>query len=298
MSTYYQEINSAIIDWRDISDKIEKDSLFYNYLLNNRVASYYCKSLSKRSNDIEKSIVKAWDERNELFYKTIAELDRVCKENSIDYLLYKTHKYFDEVIWGDVDIIVKENDFDLFLKIFQKEWWDCEEDEKRKWKCEKEGYIVIEPHVNISWNWNTFFESKFLWEWSKVISINGSEYQKTNEIFESLSIYLKIIYEPEYLDLYDYLVLLKNKVAIVKFQTILKWHNQKLVNTLDEKINSIENSNFFPYFFSSVFIFKCNLINFKKVWYFNRRMFIHNFYWNLRYKKNCKLPYLTKYIEL
>jgi argonaute-like protein implicated in RNA metabolism and viral defense len=53
-----------------------------------------------------------------MFLKTLIELDRICKEQNIDYLLYKTHKYFDEVIGGDIDIIVKDEDFDRFLRVF------------------------------------------------------------------------------------------------------------------------------------------------------------------------------------
>lgn len=298
MKKYYQEINTAILKWRDISSDIVKDNDFYNYLLNNRVASYYCKNLSKIQNKTEKAIITAWNNRNEIFYKTLRELDKICKEHNIDYLLYKTHKYFGEVIGGDIDIIVKDEDFDKFLKLFSSLGWDCEEDEKRKWKCEKDGFIVIEPHVNISWNGNTFFESSKLWKEIEEVVIEWNKYKKTNKSFESISIYLKIMYEPEYLDMYDYLVLKNNWVNIIEFESILKWHNQKLLKRLNKKINWINNDNMFPYFFSSIFILECNIWNLVKIWYFNRRMFIHNLYWKIRYKKNRKLPYLTKYIKL
>lgn len=298
MKNYYHKINSAILEWRDISKDIIKDKKFYNYLLNNRVASYYSKNLSKQSNEIEKNIIKAGEERNSIFYKTLEELDRVCKKNNIEYLLYKTYKYFDEVIWGDIDIIVKDADFDRFLQVFSDEWWNCIEDEKRKWKCEKDGLIVIEPHVNISWNGNIFFESIQLWKNYEEVTIKWNNYLKTSNMFESLSIYLKIMYEPEYLDLYDYLVLRLNETEINRYERILEWFNYKFVCNLYKNINKIKADTMFPYFFSSIFIFKCNLINLLQIWYFNKRMFIHNMYWKIRYKKNSKLPYLTKYIKL
>jgi hypothetical protein len=293
MSTYYTEINSAIIDWRDVSSDIFKDTTFYNYLLNNRVASYYCKNLSQTSNETEKAIISAGEERNSIFYKTLKELDKVCKLHNISYLLYKTHKYFDEVIGWDIDIIVKDEDFDRFLEVFSSLWWNCEEDEKRKWKCEKLWYIVIEPHVNISWNWLTFIHKDEMWNNTKDIVINWKIYNKTSLEIEKLSIYFKIIYWPEYLDLYDLKILNLKSLDLINID--LLWF--KKIKNRFWNIHNIKRQ-YFPIFPGSFEVLVYNLSFLIKHKQFNKMMFIHNFYWKNRYKVNWKLPFLTKYIKL
>lgn len=293
MKNYYHEINTAIIAWRDIWSNIVKDNNFYNYLLNNRVASYYCKNLSKIPNETEKSIITAWNTRNQIFYKTLSELDKICKDHNIDYLLYKTHKYFDEVIGGDIDIIIKDKDFDRFLEVFSSLWWDCVEDEKRKWKCEKNGFIVIEPHENISWNWLTFINKNELWNNLEIVDINWASYKKTSLEIEKLSIYFKILYWPEYLDLYDAKILNLESENLIKID--VNW-----IDTLKNRFLKIEkfSSSAFPIFPNSIEVFIYNLIFLLKYKQFNKMMFIHNFYWKNRYKINWKLPFLTKYIRI
>lgn len=296
MNLYHQKIFTAVMENRAVDSSIIRDKKFYNYLLRNRVAYFYAQALSNKSNDFEKQIIKAGNKRNSLFYKTLEYLDDFCKKYNISYLLYKTYKHFWEVIGGDIDIIVSEKDFSLLMDWLSDVGWDCIEDEPWKWKCQKKWYITIEPHINISWNGNTFFSPHILFENIEEKCINHRQYRLVNIQYEILSIYLKILYEPEYLDLYDYKVLnefWKN----YDFSNIVDKHNVHYISWLKKKIETIQTDCIFPYFFSSSKIFIVNLVNFYITWFFNKRMFIHNFYWKCRYVYNGKLPYLTSYIE-
>ncbi len=294
----YKTINYAIINDIEVPYNFVKDKNFYNYLLNNRIAYHYCKNISKKPNEIEKRILIAGGKRNAVFLRTLKELDQICRVHDIPYLLYKTYKYFDEIIGWDIDIIIKQKDFSRFLEIFRQKWWSAFEDEPWKWKCQKNGCMVIEPHINISWNWNSFFDAKELWVDIKSVVLWWDSYYMTHEKFEVLSIYFKMVYWPEYVDLYDYKVLKLFQKWNYYFDNMIEWYNKKLLRALFWKINSIDKKYKFPYFFCSLFILKWNIIHFIKTKYFNRTMFIHNAYWKCRYRIMWKLPYLTKYINL
>lgn len=296
MSLYHNKIFNAIIENKAVDKSIKKDRKFYNYLLKNRVAYFYAKFLSDEGNDFEKQIIDYWERRNNLFYKTLEYLNSFCENHNISYVLYKTYKHFWEIIGGDIDIIIKEEDFSFFMKELRKKWWYCIEDEPWKWKCIKKWFITIEPHINISWNGNTFLSPHILFENTEEKYINNKKYNLVNIKYEILSIYLKILYEPEYLDLYDYKIL-KEFWKNYDFNNIVDSHNINHITWLNKKILSIKTNHVFPYFFSSIKIFNVNLINLYYTGFFNKRMFIHNFYWKYRYIYNWKLPYLTSYIE-
>jgi hypothetical protein len=300
----YWKINNAILAWKDIDESVVKDKAFYNYLLNNRVAYYYCSQLSNKTNKVETKILEAWAERNEIFYKTMETLELICDKYDIEYLLYKTYKYYNEIIWGDIDIIVHENDFHEFLSVFSREWRKCEEDEVGKWKCEKEWYITIEPHVNISWN-NIVIPSNNLRVDTTSITIWTSSFNTLNNSFELLSICLKVVVSPEYVDLYDLLIVdmiynrydqkidfnhLENKKINEMVKHIFYYRIHPLT------INSPHFFSKFPYFLSTFDILKFNFKIYLELWVINKYMFIHNFYRKRRYAFFNKLPYLTKYI--
>jgi hypothetical protein len=290
----YKIINESIIKWVDVPSNIIKDNDFYNYLLDNRVAYYYCSQISTSKNSVEEKIIKAWDNRNAIFYKSLEKLDELCKKNNIEFLLYKTYKYYWEVIWWDIDIIVKKEDFYKILEVFDKEWWYTEEDEPWKWKCEKEWYITIEPHVTISWNWNNIISKDELWKNPTLVEVNGKTYKDVGLDKELLSIYMKVLYEPSYLDLYDFLLIHNQNIW---FEQIKKY----ITNSEERYMKKINNFNIywkFPLFLNSIDILSINLLNYFNRKFFNKRMFIHNIYWKNRYKINSKLPYLTKYINL
>ena len=107
----YEEINSAIMEDRDINySLVEKTEEFYQYLFNNKVAYFYANNLSTVSNETEKWIISKGKELNEKYYKTIKEIKRICDKHNIEWVLYKTHKYIDEVVDGDIDLFVKKED--------------------------------------------------------------------------------------------------------------------------------------------------------------------------------------------
>lgn len=287
----FLSIHNALISGEDLPPTFEKNIEFYEYLLNNRVAYFYVSQISQHSNSIEKQIFEAGKKRNSIFYNTLLELKNICEKYGIEFMLYKTYKYFWEVIWGDIDIIIKKSDFYSLLDLLRSHGWNSIEDEPGKWKCTKDGYITIEPHISISWNGNVLFDSEKLWEHKILIDVQGITCFSLSLELEQLSIILKILYGPEYLDFYDYLVLHKSSIDIKQHLTSYEAkYYAMLINTpLDVQ---------YPFFLSSWSIFYINFIRFLATWYCNKRMFIHNIYWKIRYILFKKLPYLTRYVVL
>ncbi len=296
----YKTINECIVNWLDFPPKIKKSEKLYKYMINNRVAYFYSKSISKNNTKIEKEIIKMWDKRNCMLHKTLDEMVKICKKYNIEFLLYKTYKFIDEVIWWDIDIIVKKNDFNKFLDVFEKEWWECEEDEKLKWKCDKKWYLTIEPHVSVSWLGRQYLEEHHLWENPINVNIDWKKYNNVNMNIEIISIYAKILFEPEYLDLYDYIIIKREHKIWYKILSNLidntwLWSLKYLIIKFKDK--KILNRKL-PFFINSFVLFYLNLFFFFKTWKVNSRVFIHNFYWKRRYKFKNILPFLTKYIKI
>lgn len=138
------------------------------------------------------------------------------------------------MIGGDIDVVVSEKDFSLLMHWLSDEGWGCVEDEPWKWKCRKNWYITIEPHTNISWNGNTFFSPYRLFQNTEEKYIHGRQYRSVHTQYEILSIYLKILYEPEYLDLYDYKVLREFWEGF-EFDQVVDVHNAYYIKWLQKK---------------------------------------------------------------
>jgi hypothetical protein len=201
----YSEINQAILEGRDINPaKVKKNGEFYRYLLNNRIAYYYAKELSKTPNDSEQALIRESDAINEKYLRTLRHLVSLCKRNGFEFLLYKTWKVVPEVNDGDIDIIVKREDFLKMLEAYKDEGFYAVEDEPGKGKCEKEGYSVVEPHISVSWRGGEAVNEKEIWDLAPVpVAINGMEIRLAPNNIELLALFAKVLYEPAYLDLYS-----------------------------------------------------------------------------------------------
>lgn len=199
----YKEINEAILEGRDVNiDLVKKDASFYKYLLNNRVAFYYSRNLSTNSTAYEKAIIKRGLEFNNKYYETLSFIVKTCEENKLDYMLFKTHRYIDEAVDGDIDLLVKPDDFNRFMEVFESAGFACEEDEPQKGKCVKKGFLDIEPHVNISWRSNTFLNSKSLWDDSVTKSFRDIKVRCCTPKIELFAAAGELYYSPEYIDLH------------------------------------------------------------------------------------------------
>lgn len=286
----YFEINTAILEGRDVDEsKVEKNESFYKYLLNNRVAYYYSKVLSKRSTDIEKQIIKTGNAYNKKYLKTVKLLDGVCGENNIEYMIFKTHRYIEEPVDGDIDVLVKEQDFDRFLKVFDELGFDTEVDEPGKGKASKSGYTDIEPHINISWRTNKFVEGNELWAYKRTIHEGDIKTFSVAPIIDLVSAAGELYYSPEYMDLH------RLKTVYVLKNPIEKINDNDLQNiaasyvNLSRHISKLYLGRNLPYFVNT---FALISKVYKKVDTLQLiEIAIKNTYWLLRYRLVKKLPF-------
>lgn len=208
----YESINTAILNSRDVPESLTHDKKFYDYLLDNNVAYYYCKYLSKKKTPMDEKIISAGEILNNKFVKTLKLLNKITKENNIKYLLFKTYKYIPEIVDGDIDIFIQKKNFHKFLEIFKKNGFRYFENEIEKAICEKEGYCKIEPRVNAAFHEIVIIDEQKIWNNKEQIKINGLEILKVSKEIDLLYLLFSILYGPNYLKLYLLLVYKKNNV--------------------------------------------------------------------------------------
>lgn len=245
----YLNINKSILEGKNFTKGVNKDIAFYKYLLDNGVAYFFSKRISNTKNRYEKEIIKKGDYLNNKYIKTLKVIDQISKENKIPYLLFKTYKYIDEVVDGDIDLFVKNKDFNKFMNLMINAGFDSFETEKNKGVCTKKGYCKIEPRINISFHGYLIIDEKMIWKKTEIVKVNKINVRKVlNEI--DLSYYLlNILYGPNYLRLYSY-VLFKD-LNLNSFNHYLKKRNYKDIELVYKKlIKQSEINNRFPLFLS------------------------------------------------
>lgn len=205
----YKIINTAILTSRDVPKSVTRDDKFYNYLLNNSVAYYYCAHLSKEKSIMDKKIIAAGNILNSKFIKTLKIINKICKKNKMKFLLFKTYKYFPEAVDNDIDLFIKKKDFYNFMKVLEKEAFKCFENEPLKGICLRENFCKIEPRVHSSSRGQIFLNEKKIWENVEPVNVGGMKVFKTTKEIDLFHLLLSILYNPNYLKLY-LLLLYKN----------------------------------------------------------------------------------------
>lgn len=205
----YKTINNAILTSRDVPRSVTRDDRFYDYLLNNSVAYYYSVHLSKEENIINKKIITVGNNLNRKYIKTLELINKLCQKNNLIFLLFKTYKYVPEVVDNDIDLVIKERDFYIFIKALENEGFECFEDEHLKARCYKDGYCKIEPRVSLSFRGRIILDEKRIWQKQEEVIIDGMKISKTTKEIDLFYLLLSILYNPNYLKLY-YLLIYKN----------------------------------------------------------------------------------------
>lgn len=288
----YSIINSSIIKKKEINLIKNKD--FYKYLQNNSVAFFYSKDISKHKNDTEKNIIKRGSILNEKYYKSLFFLCDTLDKNNIEFALYKTNKYVSEVVDGDVDFFIHKKDFSKLFKIFTQEGFNCVEDEPLKGKCIKEGFCILEPHVNISWREILVLSEEKIWQNTEEINIKGKKIKKVTKEIDVLAVLLSTFYEPDYIKLYDFINFLdmdKHKLMQLcssthkeKIDSIFKMLTNK--NTINKKFPVfLPNNLYLNWWLKDIFLKTGFTIRFKL---FHITCF---FFWKYRYKFTNQLPF-------
>lgn len=199
----YQKTNKAILDERTL-DRPDED--VYVYLLNNNVAYFYSKNLASPKTFFDKKIIGIGHKFNECYVETLRLIDEICKKEEIEYALFKTYKYIDEAVDGDIDLFVKKDYFDRFMLLMAKSGFACTETEKQKGSCVRADFCKVEPRVKASFQGIEVVGEDEIWKNTEEVEISGMKITKTTKELDVLYLLLNILYGPNYLKLYLYKV--------------------------------------------------------------------------------------------
>lgn len=201
MSFDFTIVNKAILDeeWAALHPFAD-DARLHTYLLNNRVAFLYAQNSHSQW---AANICRIEESLRAKYVNSLRLIKSVCTERSIDYLLYKTHFYIPQIPDGDIDLLVRAQDFDAFMSAFEERGFRVEVDEEGKGKCEHSDFSVIEPHINVSWRGAGRAAEDFLWRDVRQVEIDGESYNTASLEVELLSLAAKVVFEPAYLDLHS-----------------------------------------------------------------------------------------------
>ena len=299
---HHKIINTAILFSKDIPTSISKDSKFYDYLLDNGVAYYYSAYLSKEKSIVDKKIIVAGNILNDKYMRTLEVINKICIEENIKFLLFKSYKYFHEVVDNDIDLFVQKKDFHNFIKAFEKEGFTCIEDENLKWECSKKSFCKIEPRVNSSFRRRLFLNEDKIWEKAEPLNINGMKIFKTTKEIDLFHLLLSILYTPSYLKLYLFKLFKESNIKKLyklnldeEINQDIKYLLKNLVENAEEKClpSFLGNINFTRWWFKRIFL-SSDISLFKKFTlilfffyskysyiYFNRLVFKHPWPLNL-----------------
>jgi len=252
----YKSINGAILKGRDLPKSFIKNKKFYEYILNNNIAYYYSSELSEKKTLLDKKIMSVGNSLNNKYYKTLKLLNKISKEHKIKFLLFKTYKYIPEVVDNDIDLFVREKDFYRFMNALEKEGFNCWENEHLKGICTREEFCNIEPRVNSEFHELIILKEQRIWYSEEKVSINGMTVFKVIKEIDLLHLILSILYNPNYLKLYVYILLKSVKIENIQDLIEDKKIKQDVVFLLEKIITKdIENKKF-PVFINNIdFIF-------------------------------------------
>ncbi len=256
----YRKINLSIINHNDQLDQNEKNRNLYKYLIGNNVAYYYSKILSGNKNRYERKIISTGDLFNKEYIKTLKLLDSISNKNKIPFLLFKTYKYINEAVDGDIDIIIKEKDFYKFLRELSKEGFSCIEESPLKAICKKNGFKKIEPRVNIAFHGFTVLGESEIWKHTEEVLVDKIKVKKTTMSFDLFSFLLNVLYGPAYLKLYFYLLykeIGRENLCSIATNTVVESDIDFIIK---EFFNENKINKRFPLFLDN--------FNFLKWWYF------------------------------
>lgn len=298
--TALKKINEYIVNSKDVPESVSKNIIFYEYLLNNSVAYYYSKCLSKKPTQTENKILKKGDDFNKTYFKTLELISNVCRKQRIEFLLFKTYKYVPEAVDGDIDIIVKNKDFHRFFRVFKKLGFKCTTDRFFKGDCQKNGFCKIEPRVNISFHGMVLMPEQNIWQHAEEVRINNMRLQKTSKELDIFALLLNVLYGPNYLKLYLYLILKQ----IDQAKILAPCSHLSVKQDLEFLFNKISKINLsltrFPYFFDNISLLK---FYFKRIAFTKDLNFIDKikyitffFYFKYKYLITDKLHFKHEWI--
>lgn len=247
----YKAIHTTLIEKSDV-DAVSKTRKFYRYLLDNNVAYYYAKVISSKTNDPERKIFHAAEKFNKKYKKTLKLIFKITKEESIDFLLFKTFKYLPESVDGDIDLFIREKYLQKFVSALQNSGFSCVWENRLKASCIKEGFCKIEPRVTMDFHGKTIFKESVIWHSNEKEHIFGMDILRTSKAFDLCYFLLNTLYGPNYIRLYHYLLLKsidREQIYTLANEAFVK-DDVQLVLQYVEREDNIRNR--FPLFMSNI----------------------------------------------
>jgi len=248
----YNEINKSIIYNKDYIEI--KDTKLYKYLLDNNVAYYYSKFVSKLTNKYEERIIKSGNNFNRRYVMSIRLLKDISIKTKLPFLLFKTHRYLSEVVDGDIDILVESHNFEKWIDLLRAEGFKCDEEGLRKASCLKKGYCKIEPRVSVAFHNFTIISERKVWKKTEPVTISGVKITKADTNIDICSLLLNTLYGPNYIRLYTFII--SKKIDLKKTEKLLTTAVYKDLLLIINEINKPGNLNKrFPFFYKDRFFF-------------------------------------------
>jgi hypothetical protein len=199
----YKKTNLAVLQPQKGPSTELKGHKLHKYLLDNNIAYFYLTKKNEHLKSDNKILAKG-EALNRRYVKTLLLIDKISKENKIDCLLFKTHKYIEDVVDGDIDLIIKKGQLQKFIRKIEKSGFKCIQEEKFKYSCTKSGFSKIEPRVNVSYHGLMVIESKTVWSNTDYIQVKNRKIRKTLFEIDLVAQLLNVLYGPNYLKLYLY----------------------------------------------------------------------------------------------
>jgi hypothetical protein len=182
------KINWNSLDWNYIIDMATKNNV--EFLLCKNLLNYYEKILPKKFKKKIRKVLNICEEQKGKVFKTLEIISERFKEENIEFIVFKTFPSFD-YIPTDIDILVKENDFEKAKKILKGVFSTEISHIGHKAKTfKKREFIPVDLHYEISWMGTKVINERGIWDHCRKVKINRMEFYLPS-LQDELSIIIK-----------------------------------------------------------------------------------------------------------
>jgi hypothetical protein len=263
--TYSQFIHEIISKKQVLCDALKiarDDGLSY----------YFCKRLLEEGVKPTYEILKELDEqkRNVLkFRETLSFLSQFLKNERLDFRFIKLYRSV-PYIPRDIDVLIKDYQFDDVLSAFNKIGADIKVYENEDISCKIGDLVKVDLYKGFYYFSSCFIDTEFLWKKPRIVHIQDICCQIPNSEADFLSTLIHALFGHGYLSLLDFLYaksLLKESLDLNAIENHVKDHGwfyaykmltnviQDIQRTLCLDSKATKHVNF-PYRFPLNFIFK------------------------------------------
>jgi len=246
LSRYTQVLVDVVLERKDSIKEIDFSEIDFEKLLVfaswNRVLLLFAENLLKirpkltdKQEAILKDIKKEGQKNLLALKKTLVFLDKVFKQEKIDYLIVKTYKFLDYVTF-DVDFLIRYRDFNKAQRVLEKNGVEVKSHPGKKTQglhqknCFKKGFLKMDLHRKFFWLGIHHIDLDFVWDNATKKRIAGVTCPTPSLEADFLLHNKQLAYERRYITLLDFLAIkyacdqgldwneIKNQVAKYRWQ--------------------------------------------------------------------------------